>query len=429
MKLAIIGTGYVGLVTAAGLATKGHKVTCLDCDPIKVKQINQGKSPLYESNVEALLEKCISDRGSLSATTDYDEISESDIIFVCVPTPCNSEDDIDLSHIIEAATQVGVLLRKDHGYRVVAVKSTAVPGSTEEIIIPTLERHSQKKAGKDFGVAVNPEFLQEGKAIDCFINPDRIVIGEYDRRTGNILEELYRDFRCPIVRTNIRTAEMIKYASNAFLATKISFINEIGNLCKNLQIDVYEVAKGMGYDPRIGKQFLNAGVGFGGSCLPKDLDALIFKARKLGYKAEILESVSKVNREQPLKIVDLARKRLDTLENKVVAVLGLSFKPNTDDVREAPALRIIVHLLREGAIVKAYDPKAMPAARRLLPDSVRFCDNVREAIAGSDCILLITDWDEFKDERLYVGKIVIDGRRTLNPEEARQVCQYEGVCW
>jgi len=376
-----------------------------------------------------MLSKCISDKGSLRATTDYNEIFKSDIVFICVPTPCNSENDIDLTHIVDSATQIGMVLSKIDTYPVVVVKSTVVPGTTEEIIIPALERHSSKKAGKDFGIAVNPEFLQEGKAMECFINPTRIVIGEHNRRAGDILEELYRDFRCPIVRTNLRTAEMIKYASNAFLATKISFINEIGNLCKSLEIDVYEVAKGMGYDPRIGNQFLNAGIGFGGGCLPKDLEALIFRARELGYKAELLESVSKLNRGQPSKLVDLASKRLDTLENKIVAVLGLSFKANTDDIRGAPGLKVIADLLRHGAIVRVYDPKAMPNAEEVLSANVEFCNSVQDAVADVDCVIITTDWDEFKHENLYGGKLVIDGRRTLDPRKARQLCQYEGVCW
>jgi len=223
---------------------------------------------------------------------------------------------------------------------------------------------------------------------------------------------------------------MIKYASNAFLATKISFINEIGNICKKLGIDVYEVARGMGYDPRIGNKFLNAGIGFGGDCLPKDLQALIFRAEELDYKAELLQSVLRVNREQPLRLVEMARKRLGSLENKVITILGLGFKPDTNDVRHAPALKIIPQLLQEGATVKAYDPKAIPSAKRVLYDGIEFCKSASDAIADSDCILIITDWDEFKDENLYVGRIVIDGRRTLDPEKAGQLCQYyEGVCW
>jgi len=349
--------------------------------------------------------------------------------FICVDTLSRSDGGIDLSHVRDSAREIGRVLAKVRSYHLVVVKSTVVPGTTEGTIIPTLEKYSSKKVGRDFGVATNPEFLQEGKALHCFLNPVRIIIGEHDRRAGDILQEIYQDFSAPILRTDIKTAEMIKYAANAFLATRISFINEIGNMCKKLGIDIYEVAKGVGYDPRIGNKFLDAGIGFGGSCLPKDLEALIFRAGELNYTAELLQSVSKMNKEQPLRLVEIARKRLGSLENKVVAILGLAFKPNTDDIRQAPALSIIARLLAEGATVKVYDPKAMPSAKRLLPGHIKFCDSAPDTIAGSDCVLIATEWDEFKDENLYAGKLVIDGRRTLNPEKAKQLCQYEGVCW
>lgn len=429
MNISIIGSGLMGTVTAVGFAGKGHQVICLDSDETKVSQINNGKSPTYEAGLEQMLATYVNRQGNLKASADYDEISKSDITFICVSTPCNPQKYIDLSHIIDSATEIGRVVARKNNYHLVVVKSTVVPGTTDGIIIPTLEKYSSKKADRDFGVAMNPEFLQEGKALHCFLNPDRIIIGEHDRRAGDILQEIYRDFSAPILRTDIKTAEMIKYASNAFLATKISFINEIGNMCKKLGIDVYEVAKGMGYDPRIGNKFLDAGLGFGGSCLPKDLEALIFRAGEMGCKAELLQSVSKMNKEQPLRLVEIARKRLGSLENKVVAILGLAFKPNTDDIRQAPALSIIARLLAEGATVKVYDPKAMPSAKRLLPGHIKFCDSAPDTIAGSDCVLIATEWDEFKDENLYAGKLVIDGRRTLNPEKAKQLCQYEGVCW
>ncbi len=349
--------------------------------------------------------------------------------FICVNTPCSLYKGIDLTQLRKSIVKIGQLLAKGNGYPVIAVKSSVVPGTTEQIIIPTLERCSLKKAGKDFGVAANPEFLQEGRAIHCFLNPERIIIGQHDSRAGDILEEVYHDFAAPILRTNIMTAEMIKYASNAFLATKISFINEIGNMCKKLGIDAYEVAKGMGYDRRIGNEFLNAGIGFGGSCLPKDLEALFVKAQKLGYTAELLQSVLRVNKEQPLRLVEIMRERLGSLKNRKVAILGLAFKPGTDDIREAPALNIIAQLLAEGATVRVYDPKAMPRAKHVLSSDIEFCNNVRDAINDSECIVIATEWNEFKDERIYAGKLVIDGRRTLNPVKARELCQYEGVCW
>jgi UDPglucose 6-dehydrogenase len=429
VNISIVGSGYLGLVTAVGFASKDHKVICIDTDKSKVSQINQGKSPIYEVNLDSLLSACVNEKGNLKASSEYSEILKSDITFVCVGTPCDSEKNIDLTHLIDSATEIGRVLARKNNHHIVVVKSTVIPGTTEDVIVPTLEKYSSKKAGKDFGVAVNPEFLQEGKAIHCFLNPDRIIVGEYDHRAIDVLEEVYQDFSAPILRTNMRTAEMIKYASNAFLATKISFINEIGNICKKLGIDVYKVAKGMGDDPRIGNQFLDAGIGFGGSCLPKDLEALICKAGEVNCKAELMQAVLRLNKEQPLRPIEIARERLGSLENKVVTVLGLAFKPNTDDIRQAPALSIIARLLADRATVKAYDPKAMPNAKQIFPNGVEFCSNAPDAIANSDCVLIATDWDEFKDETLYAGKLVIDGRRTLNPGKAKQLCQYEGVCW
>ncbi len=430
MNISIFGSGYVGLIAAVGFAGKGHKVICIDNDESKVRQINRWESPIFEVNLESLLSSCVNGKGNLKASSDYNEILNSDITFICVGTPSNSDGSFDQSYIIDSATEIGRVLAKVSNYHVIVVKSTVVPGTTDEIIIPTLEKYSSKKVGRNFGVVVNPEFLQEGRSIHCFLNPDRIIIGEHDRRAGDILQEVYHDFPAPILRTNVRTAEMIKYASNAFLATKISFINEIGNICKKLGIDVYEVAKGIGYDPRIGNKFLDAGIGFGGSCLPKDLEALIFRAGELSYEAELLQSVSRVNIEQPLRLIEIARKNLGSLGNKVITILGLAFKPNTDDIRQAPALRIIAQLLAEGATVKVYDPKAIPNAKQIFSDTIEFCDSSPDAIAGSDCVIITTDWDEFKDENLYAGKLVIDGRRTLNPEKARHLCQYyEGVCW
>jgi len=431
MNLAIVGSGYVGLVTSVGLAANGHHVTCVDRDHSRVSLINHGICPLYEPGLDSLLQTLTKEKRSLIAVEDYNEITDSEVIFVCVGTFSESTNKTDFTNIIDAASQIGRVLQRAPDYRLVVIKSTVIPGTTEEIIIPTLEKYSSKKAGREFGVAVNPEFLQEGSAIQYSQSPDRVIIGEHDQKAGDTLERLCHELSsCPVLRTNMRTAEMIKYATNAFLATKISFINEIGNLCKNLGIDVYEVVKGMGCDPRIGDKFLNAGAGFGGSCLPKDLAELVLKAHQMGYEAQLLRSVLKVNDNQALRLVEIAKKRLGSLEHRVIAVLGLAFKPNTDDVRAAPALKVIPQLLEEGASVKVYDPVAMRQAKMILPDGVKFCASASDAINDSDGVLIVTEWDEFKDESLYRGKLVIDGRRTLNPEKARQVCRYyEGVCW
>jgi UDPglucose 6-dehydrogenase len=425
VNISIAGSGYVGLITAAGFASNGHKVICIDTDENKVNQINHGVSPFYEVDFDSLLSSCVNLKRSLKASADYQEISRSDITFICVNTPNNSEKDIDISHIIDSTTEIGLVLAKKNGYHIVVIKSTVSPGTTEAIVIPILEKCSFKKAGTDFGIAVNPEFLQEGRAVHCFFNPDRIIIGEYDCRTGDILEEIYQDSLAPIIRTDIRTAEMIKHASNAFLATKISFINEIGNICKKLGIDVYEVAKAMSLDHRISPHFLEAGLGFGGSCLPKDTRALIGIAEALGYEPQLLQAVLEVNRKQPLRMVELAKAKMGNLRGKRLAILGTAFKPHTNDIRGSLAIPIIEELLKDGAIPIIYDPKALENTRKLLGERVLYSNNAEEAVAKSDCILIVTDWDELKDGELYRGKVVIDGRRTLLE---KQDMNYERVC-
>jgi UDPglucose 6-dehydrogenase len=301
------------------------------------------------------------------------------------------------------------------------IKSTVTPGTTEEVIIPLLEGND-RKASVDFGVCVNPEFLREGFAVEDFLNPDRIVIGETDKQSGDILAELYKDFGCPILRFDLRTAEMVKYASNAFLAAKISFINEIGNICKELDIDTYQVAAGMGYDPRIGSRFLNAGLGFGGSCLPKDLRALIGKATSLGYRPGLLEQVHDINETQHLRVIQLLKKHIPDLRGKAIGVLGLAFKSGTDDIRESKAIGVVDALLKEGAKVKAYDPAAIEKFRKLFPE-ITYGD--AGSVLACDTVLILTDWQEFTGLD-YTGKIVIDGRRILKAREAKI---YEGICW
>ena len=428
MKISVIGNGYVGLATAVGLAGNGHQVVCIDNDPAKVDLINRGRSPIYEKGLEDCVSSCVGN-GTLKASKDYKDVADTDITFICVGTYSPSCNGTDFTQIKSAARGVGGVLSKKKGYHVIAVKSTVAPGTTEKVIIPTLEKASGKKAGKGFGVVVNPEFLEEGKSVDCVRNPYRIIIGEYDKRSGEAVESLYRDFPVPIVRTTIAAAEMIKYASNAFLAAKISFINEIGNICKKLGIDVYDVAGAMGYDPRIGRRFLNAGAGFGGSCLPKDIEELVDTAGRAGYEAGILRAILDMNREQPQRLAEMAESAVGDLQGKTVAVLGLSFKPGTDDVRDAPSLKVIASLLEKGASVRAYDPVAVDNARMVLPKSVKFCASAAQAVKGADCVIVVTEWDEFKVESLYNGKVVIDGRRVLDPRRAGKFCDYHGICW
>ncbi|MFA5054952.1 MAG: UDP-glucose/GDP-mannose dehydrogenase family protein [Dehalococcoidia bacterium] len=428
MRISVIGNGYVGLATAVGLAGDGHRVVCIDNNPDKVRIINQGASPVYEKGLNELVSSCVAN-GTLRASGDYGDVSDTDITFLCVGTYSPSCNGTDFTQIERAAEDVGKVLSKKDGYHVVAVKSTVAPGTTERVIIPALEKSSGKKIGADIGAAVNPEFLEEGRAVDCFLNPYRVIIGEYDARSGDTVEILYRDFNAPIIRTTPAAAEMIKYASNAFLSAKISFINEIGNICGRLGIDVYDVAGAMGHDPRIGRKFLNAGAGFGGSCLPKDIEELIDTAAKAGYDAGMLKSILELNRQQPLKMVEAAEAAVGDLKGKTVAVLGLSFKPGTDDMRDAPSLRVIAALLDKGASVRAYDPAAVENARKVIEGQVEYCGSAAQAIDNADCVLIVTEWDEFKAESLYNGKVVIDGRRVLDPRRAKGLCDYRGICW
>lgn len=415
MKISVIGAGYVGLVTGACLAQLGHQVIFVDSDKERVNAIKRGECQIYEKGLEHILRST-----QLEATCDIgDAIKTSEIAFVCVGTdPGDDSYSIDLRSVTEVAAAIGEA-SNDHCLTV--IKSTVIPGTTEEVIIRLLEKNG-RTVGADFGVCVNPEFLREGLAVEDFLNPDRIVIGEINERSGDILADLYKDFGCPILRFDLRTAEAIKYASNAFLAAKISFMNEMGNICKELGIDAYEVAKGMGHDPRIGDKFLNAGIGFGGSCLPKDLRALIAKSASIGYKPRLLQEILNLNEAQHLRVIQLLKKHVPDLGGKIIGILGLAFKSGTDDVRESKAIGVVDALLKEGAEVKVYDPAAMDNFRRLFP---QITYGSAEEVLDSDAILILTDWQEFGNLD-YRGKTVIDGKRIL---KAREATIYEGVCW
>lgn len=415
MRISVIGSGYVGLVAGACLAKLGNEVTLIDTDSDRINTINTGLSPIFEEGLDELLSEV-----SVKATTDYRHVADAEVIFLCVGTPVNGDGSISLDSIAEAAGQIAAVMENRKGYRLIVVKSTVVSGTTEELIIPILEKRGLK-AGIDFGICVSPEFLREGKAVYDFMNPMRLIVGEFDRKSGDILVELYRKFNTPVMRTNLKTAEMIKLASNAFLATKISFINEIGNICKQLGIDTYDVAKGMAFDDRIGGKFLNAGIGFGGSCLPKDLRALISGAQETGYEPRILVEILRLNEEQALKPVQLLRKYVP-LKGSRIGLLGLSFKPETDDIRESRSIPVVRALLQEGASVKAYDPLATDNFKKLFSQ----IDYVAaEEVLECDAVLIMTEWPEFEGLD-YRGKIVIDGRRI---SRAREAGIYEGVCW
>ncbi len=425
MRISIIGTGYVGLSTGIGFAYKKNRVTCVDVDKEKVKKIKSGVSPVYEPGLQEGLKRFLGK--SFDVTLDLERaVKESEISFICVPTPSLPDGKIDLGFLKQASKDLGKVLR-EKDYHVVVVKSTVVPGTTENLVVPVLEKESGKKAGKGFGVCMNPEFLREGSALKDFLNPDRVVIGEYDKRSGDFLEKLYKNFKTKILRTSIKSAELIKYASNSFLAMKISFANEIGNFCKKLGIDVYEVMKGVGMDFRISPKFLNAGIGFGGSCFPKDVKALVYRIKEEGLKPVLLESVLKLNEEQPMKIIEILKKRVRNLKGKNICVLGVAFKPDTDDIREAPSIKIVKKLLKEKANVRVYDPKAMENFRRIFP-RIEYSDSARKALNGADACLILTEWNEFKnlnkkDFSSMRRKIIIEGRKILNIKEK------EGVCW
>lgn len=427
MKISVIGSGYVGSVTAACFAEAGHEIVCVDIDEKKVEQINAGIPPIYEEGLGDLLRKYAGKK--LIATIDYEfAVRETDISFICVGTPSAEDGSIDLSIVRAAATNIGEALAKKKGYHVVVVKSTVVPETTEKFVLPVLEEASGKTAGKDFGVAMNPEFLREGKAVHDFMHPDKIVIGAIDRKSGDLISELYRKFECEVTRTNPATAEMIKYANNSLLATKISFANEIGNICKKLGIDTYEVMAAVGKDFRISPRFLNSGAGFGGSCFPKDVKALIGKAKAIGYSPILLESVIAVNEKQPLLMTEILIRKIGNLAGKKIAVLGLAFKNETDDIRESRAIPVIAELLRLGAKISAYDPMAIENMKRVFP-TIEYSGKAEDALKGADACLVMTEWDEFRQlESEFENmkeKIVIDGRRVI---EAKNI-DYEGLCW
>lgn len=427
-NISIIGTGYVGLVTGVCFAELGNRVICVDVDEEQVQKINSSIPPIYEKGLKELLEKNIANK-NIKATSDLKgAILDTDISFICVGTPSGLIDYIDLKYVKDVSRDIGSIIA-DKGYHVVVVKSTVVPGTTEHSVVPFLEKHSKKTVGKDFGVAMNPEFLREGNAVEDFLHPDRIVIGGIDRKSTDILHEVYKGFDCPILKTDPSTAEMIKYATNSFLVTKVSFINEIGNICKSLGIDVYDVAKGLGMDSRVSPQFLNAGIGFGGSCFPKDVKALVGKAKEVYYRPIVLNAALELNETQPLRMVELLERKIGgSLKGIKVVVLGLAFKPGTDDMREAPSIKIIHNLLSKGAVICATDPEAIKEAGQIfgMYERLKFSDSVEEAVKFGKYVLIVTEWDEFKNKELYKGKVVIDGRRV---EEARAADDYEGVCW
>jgi len=427
-RLSFLGLGYVGLTTAVCFASRGFKVSCYDVDADKLHAISSRTPTFYEPRLEELLNKALSSGCLKLSTSAKEAVLASDITFITVGTPSRSDGSINLAYVAEAAKSIGEALAGKDEWHLVVVKSTVTPTATEQLVRKLLEDSSGKKCGEGFGLCSNPEFLREGSAVEDTFRPDRIIIGEVDKRSGDVLEMLYRKFygsdTPTILRTSTVNAELIKYANNVFLAMKVSFINMMANVCQRLPgADVEEVAAGIGMDKRIGPLFLKAGAGWGGSCWPKDLAALRAFAKKIGLEMPLVDATREVNRLQPLHVVQLVEELVGGLRGKKVAVLGLAFKPGTDDMREAVSLTIISQLLRRGAKISAYDPKAVNNARRILGESVEFAPTALDCISGADVAVLVTEWPEFKQlkpeefVRNMRRPAVVDARRVFNPQD------------
>jgi UDPglucose 6-dehydrogenase/GDP-mannose 6-dehydrogenase len=443
MDVSVIGTGYVGLVSGVCLAEKGHRVVCVDVDPAKVERIRAGEPPIYERGLEALLRRNIGDR--LTATTDLaGAVAETEVSLIAVGTPFDGEE-IDLSFIRRVARQIGAAIGGKSAYHMVVVKSTVVPGTTDDVVRPLLEEASGKRAGADFGVGMNPEFLREGEAVEDFMNPDRIVLGGMDERSLAALDALYAPFPdVDKVRTTPKTAEMIKYTANSLLATMISFSNEIGNLCAALGgIDVVDVMRGVHLDKRLSPllpdgsrivpsftTYLEAGCGFGGSCFPKDVKALIAHGRRAGRPMALLDAAIRVNEAQPEQVLGLLREHFPSLSGLRIAILGLAFKPNTDDMRESPAIPIVRELQRRNADIHAFDPVARTEAEHLFGDrGITYHEDVAGAVENAEAVVILTRWDLFQSLPELLkdrdpAPMVIDGRRMLDKASVKR---YAGI--
>jgi len=416
MKLTIIGTGYVGLVTGTCFAEVGHHVICVDNDPAKITLLNSGGIPIYEPGLDELVRKNTAD-GRLRFTTNTGEgVEQSDVVFIAVPTPPLADGSVDLSFIEKVAREIAAAMTS---YKIVVDKST-VPVQTGDKVAETIKRYCKAKV--EFDVVSNPEFLREGFAVEDLMHPDRVVIGVRSQRPVPRMKEIYAPFKAPVIVTDISSAELIKHASNSFLALKISYINAISVLCEATGANVQEVASGMGMDDRIGRRFLNASLGFGGSCFPKDLSAFIKIAEQVGYDFGLLKEVQRINNEQMNRFL---KKILDTmwvLKDKKIGVLGLAFKQNTDDVRMSPAIELCQRLQKEGAVLRVHDPKAMDKAKALLKDTT-FVDDLNEVADGCDALVIATEWEEFKKldleraRKALTHPILFDGRNLFDPKQ------------
>jgi len=427
MKITIVGTGYVGLVTGTCFAETGVEVICCDIDEKKIENLKKGILPIYEPGLKRLIQKSVENKQLYFSTSLKDNLSESDIVFIAVGTPPDEDGSADLQHVLAVACEIG---KHMEDYLLIATKSTVPVGTAEKVRKAIQVELDKRKVKVSFDVASNPEFLKEGDAVEDFLRPDRIVIGVDSEKAKKQMDRLYKPFLLnnhPIVYMDIPSAELTKYTANAMLATKISFINDIANLCEIVGADINMVRQGIGSDPRIGNKFIYAGVGYGGSCFPKDIKALIKTGEDHGYKLRILNSVEVVNNDQKLVLVNKIKKHFNNqIKDKLFAVWGLSFKPNTDDMREAPSEVIINELLKMGANVRAYDPVAIEESKHIIGDTIEYATDRYEALIDADALLLITEWNEFRMlnynvmKKLMKGNVIFDGRNIYDPEEVNE---------
>ena len=435
MKISIVGTGYVGLVTGTCFAESGITTTCVDIDKRKIDMLNNGQVPIYEPGLESMIARNV-EKGRLTFTTDIKEsLTDADAVFIAVGTPPDEDGSADLRYVVGVARDVGKHM--DH-YMVVVTKSTVPIGTAEKVRAAVKEELSQRGVSISFDVASNPEFLKEGSAIQDFLKPDRIVIGVDSARAEKVLQRLYKPFVLnghPIIDMNIPSAEMTKYAANSMLATKISFMNDIANLCEIVGADVDMVRRGIGSDTRIGNKFIYPGAGYGGSCFPKDVKALVKTASDSGYDLKVLQAVEDVNDAQKRVLYAKLHKHFEgKLKGKKIALWGLAFKPNTDDMREAPSLVLIQQLVEAGATVTAYDPVAIEETKRKIGDIVSYTNDPYEAIIDADALVVVTEWSEFRVlryrimEKLMKHKLIVDGRNIYDPEEVKEYgFAYSGI--
>ena len=425
MKIAVIGLGFVGLTLSSVLASKGFTTLGIDLDKEKCSKIVKGIPTFFEPELKKTLKKAL--KKNLLITDKVSSINNCDFIFITVGTPQKKNGEIDLSFIKTVVKNVGKIIPKNKKKPIILIKSTVIPGTMKDVILPILEKNSKKKAGKDFGLISNPEFLQESKAIHDTIKPHAIVLGGYRTQFMSKTRKFFSRFNpnTPIIITNHQTAEMIKYANNSFLATKISFINQLASICQEIpDTNIDDVADAIGLDSRIGNQFLDAGPGYGGSCLPKDMKAIINLSSKVGVKPTMLNAVEKTNKQQINNIIKLMKQNIGKIKGKKVTVLGVAFKPNTDDIRDSMSIELIHRLIKSGAVVKIHDPKALDNARKIFHDNITYTDSIPSALKDSQCAIIMTKWKEYerinnKTTKYMKKKFLIDTRRILSDKNLR----------